>query len=41
MREMSFDPIALGSADFVRMLDAEREQWASVIKAAGVSTAKN
>ena len=24
-----------------RMLDAEREQWASVIKAAGVSTAKN
>jgi tripartite-type tricarboxylate transporter receptor subunit TctC len=41
MREMSFDPIALGSADFVRMLDGEREQWASVIKAAGVSTAKN
>lgn len=40
MREMSFDPVAFDSKTFVQMLAAERMQWQSVIKSAGIDTRK-
>lgn len=40
MKEMSFDPVAFGSAEFTRMMAAERPQWTAVIKSAGIATKK-
>ena len=40
MREMSFDPVAFGTAEFARMMAAERVQWAAAVKAAGIDTKK-
>ena len=40
MREMSFDPVAFGTAEFARMMAAERVQWSAAIKAAVIDTKK-
>ena len=41
MHEMSFDPVAFGTQEFARIMAAERPQWTTAIKAAGVDTRKN
>jgi tripartite-type tricarboxylate transporter receptor subunit TctC len=40
MKEMSFDPVSFGAQEFGRMMAAERPQWTSAIKAAGIATKK-
>ena len=40
MKAMSFDPVAYPAQEFVRMMAAERTQWAGVIKSAKISTQK-
>jgi tripartite-type tricarboxylate transporter receptor subunit TctC len=41
MKEMSFDPLAVGAQEFNRMMAAERPHWAAAIKSAGIDTRKN
>lgn len=40
MKDLSFDPVVLGSREFTRMLQQERQQWKSVIQAAGIKVEK-
>jgi tripartite-type tricarboxylate transporter receptor subunit TctC len=41
MKAMNFDPVALGANEFTRMLNDERKQWQTVVKAAGIGTKKD
>ena len=41
MKELSFDPVVLGSREFTRMIHQERQQWKEVIKAAGIKVQAN
>ena len=41
MKELSFDPVVLGSGEFTRMIHRERQQWKEVIKAAGIKVQAN
>lgn len=41
MKAMNFDPVAVGANAFTRMLNDERKQWQSVVKAAGIGTRKD
>ena len=41
MKDLSFDPVVLGSREFTRMIHDERRQWKEVIKAAGIDAKAN
>ena len=41
IKELSFDPVVLGSREFTRMIHQERQQWKEVIKAAGIKVQAN
>lgn len=41
MKDLSFDPVVLGSREFTRMIHDERRQWKEVIKAAGIKAEAN
>jgi tripartite-type tricarboxylate transporter receptor subunit TctC len=36
MKELSFDPMVMGSQDFTRLIGQERQQWRAVVKSAGI-----
>lgn len=41
MKDLSFDPVVLGSGEFTRMIHRERQQWKEVIKAAEIKVQAN
>ena len=41
MKDLSFDPVVLGSGEFTRMIHQERQQWKEAIKAAEIKVQTN
>ena len=39
MKELNYDPVVRGSQELARIIDLERQQWRSVIQAAGIKAA--